>query len=364
QSGLVRPDWEHIIVATYAAIFLTGVVLFSFASRIASALIVLFAAASFLFSGPGPGPLVQWIVRIRHNYVQLRTPLTECPPVFQEFDRACYPEGWTRILKRAASYLQERSRPGDYMAVFPYQTIFGIASRRTAAGGMMESYLASGEYLSRADIVGLERAAAPAGLYVLDGKYAGAIDNVSSFTRSPEVWLWMFRHYRSEREVSGRIVGLKRDDSRAARITMQLRPLNIASHSYPIRARSSQVDLGNPAWPGHGADFLRLCLTVRYSPWWKLRKPALLMLQIERPDAIYWKAFLVQPNVSSEVWFYPGEEDELAQYFDAEENHWRLGARPPITGLRLLVTPFDWVSVQPDLIEVQAADAVSFEMSP
>lgn len=365
QAALVRPDWEHIIVSTYAPIFLTGVVLFSFASRTASAFTVLFAVACFLFSGPGPGPLVQWVVRVHHNYLQLRSPLTRCPPNFQEFDRACYVEGRTRVLKSAASYLQERSGPGDYMTVFSYETIFGIASRRTAAGGVMESYLASGEYLSRVDIAGLERAAAPAGLYILDGKYAGAIDNVSSFTRSPEVWLWMFRHYRSERQVFSGIFGLQRDDSRAAHITMQLQPLNIALRSYPIHARSSQVDLGNPVWPGDRADFLRLRLNVHYSPWWKLRKPALLLLEIEHPDAIYdQKAFLVEPNVSSEVWFYPGDEAELAQYFDSDEKRWRLGPRTPITGLRLLVMPFDWVSVQPDAIEVQAADAVSFGMTP
>jgi|SRR5271166_335 len=43
QSGLVRSDWGHIVVSTYAAVFLAGVVLFSFASRTATAFAVLFA---------------------------------------------------------------------------------------------------------------------------------------------------------------------------------------------------------------------------------------------------------------------------------------------------------------------------------
>ena len=365
QSGLVRPDWEHIVVSTYAAIFLSGVVLFSFASRTAYVFMALFGAASFVFSGPGPGPLVQWVVRVRHNYSQLRSPLTECPPLFQEFDRACYPERMTRNLRKAANYIQQRSGPDDDMTVFSYQTMFAFASRRTAAGGVMEAYLASGKYLSQVDIAGLERATAPVGLYLLDRQYAGAVDNVSSFTRSPEVWLWTFRHYRSEGQAGSGIFGLERDDSRAARISMRVQPLQLPLRSYPIRARSLQVvDLGRPAQPGN-ADFLRLRLTAHYSPWWKVRKPALLMLEIEHPDGIYGsKTFLVEPNVSSEVWFYPGDEAELAQYFSADAKQWRAGVRPPINGLRVLVMPFDWVSIQPQAIELEAADLVSFEMSP
>jgi len=365
QSGLVRPDWEHIVVATYAALFLTGVVLFSFSSRTAYVLMALFAVASFILSGPGPGPLVQWIVRVRHNYRQVTNPMTECPPLFQEFDRACFVEGRTRILKKAANYVQARSAPKDAMTVFSYQTIFAVASQRTAAGGLVESYLASGQYLSHVDIAGLQRANAPAGLYLLDSQYAGAVDNVSSFTRSPEVWLWTFQHYRSEGEVAGGIFGLRRDDSRAARIAMHAQPLNLALRSYPIRARNAHVDLGSTAWPAAGADFLRLRLTVHYGAWWRLRKPALLMLEIEHPDAIYEsKTFLIEPNVSSEVWLYPGDETQLAQYLDADENQWRVGPRSSIIGLQLLVMPYDWVSVQPDAVEVQAADAITFDLKP
>lgn len=304
-----------------------------------------------------------WVAR--HNYAQLQTPLTQCPFGFREFDRVCYPGELTRILATTAAYLQERSRPTDYMAVFPYQTIFGIASRRNVAGGVMQTYLVSGEYLSRVDIAGLERAAAPAGLYLPNGEYSGAVDDVSNFTRSPEVWLWMFRHYRSEQEVFRGIFGLQRDDSRAARTAMQLQPLSVAARSHPIDTRSSRLDLGDPTWPSDGADFLRLRLTVRYSLWWKLRKPALLMLEIERADSSHdRKPFLMEPNVSSEVWFYPWDDAELAQYFDPNETQWRLGPRPPITHLRLLVMPFDWVSVQPDVIEVQSADAVRFSLTP
>ena len=52
----------------------------------------------------------------------------------------------------------------------------------------------------------------------------------------------------------------------------------------PVRERSATVDLGDPAGPIDGADFLRLRLTVRYGPLWKLRKPERLQLEITRAD--------------------------------------------------------------------------------
>ncbi len=328
QSGLVRSDRGHIVVAVYAMVFLAGVVLFSFPSRIASALALLLAvAASTLFGEP---PILPSI--IRSNCSQITRPLTECPVGSREFDRVCYPVEFARILQTTTGYQQEHSGPGDYMAVFPYQTIFGVAARRKAAGGVMQSYLASGEYLSRVDLAGLERAAPPAGLYLPDGEYSDPVDGIPNFTRSPEVWLWMFGHYRGAQELFPGVVGLQRDDSRAARVAIRLQPLHLAARSYPIRTRSSTVDLGDPAWPVDGADFLRLRVTVRYSPWWRLRKPALLMLEIERADSSHdRKKFVVEPNVPSEVWFYPWDDADLSHYFDPNENQWRLGPRPPIT---------------------------------
>ncbi len=53
--------------------------------------------------------------------------------------------------------------------------------------------------------------------------------------------------------------------------------------------------------------------------------------------------------MSSEVWFYPWNQADLADYFAADESRWRSGPRPAITHLRLLVTPLDWVSAKPEL---------------
>jgi hypothetical protein len=361
QGGLVRSYLLHIVGAVYVIVFVTGVVLFSFASRAGSALALLFAVPCSLFLGEPP----LLLPAIRQNYVHLGDRLTECPRGFREFDRVCYPAEFTGILQTTATYLQQRAEPRDFIAIFPYQTIFGIASRRNVAGGVMQTYLVSGAYLSQVDIAGLERAAAPAGLFLPDGDQSRLIDGVPNFTRSPEVWLWMFRHYRGEKELVPGIFGLQRDDSRAARITSQSRPLNAGLQTYPVRKRSSTLDLGAIVWPFDGADFVRLRIKVHYSLWWKLRKPARLVLEIEHADRSYErKPFIVEPNVYSEVWFYPWDDAELAPFFDAEETHWRTGSRPAVTRLRLLVMPLDWVSVQPDVIEVESADSVKFGMAP
>lgn len=359
QGGLVRSYLLHIVGAVYVMVFLTGVVLFSFSSRAGTTLAVLFALSCSLFLGESPlllGPI--------QNYVHWGNRLTECPRGFREFDRVCYPEEFTRILQTTSTYLQQSSGPNDFIVIFPYQTIFGIASRRSVAGGVMQTYLVSGPYLSQVDIAGLERAAAPAGLFFPDGDQSRLIDGVPNFTRSPEVWLWMFRHYRAEQEPVPGILGLRRDDSRAPRVTSDSRPLNATLQNYPVRKRSSVLDLGQIAWPSDGADFVRLRMKVDYSLWWKLRKPARLVLEIEHADGSHdRKPFLVEPNVSSEVWFYPWDDSELAAYFDSEEAHWRTGSRPAVTRLRLLVMPFDWVSVQPDAVELQSVDAVKFSLS-
>ena len=243
----------------------------------------------------------------------------------------------------------------------------------------MQAYTASGPYLAQLEIAGLERAAPPIGLYLPDLDFHDLseedlihwrnldlslpVDGVANFTRTPEVWFWLVRHYRLEQPLSTGVFGLQSDLSRAARITMQPRALGLPPVTYPVRQRSSVVDLGSPDWPS-GADFLRLRLTVTYSFLWKLRKPERMQLEITRADGsrdFQW--FVLQPNVSNEAWFYPWRPPDLVRYFDADESHWRASPRPAITRLRLLATPLDWVSQQPSEIAVEAVDAVRLTLS-
>ena len=375
QSALVRSDYGHVVIASFAMVVLAGVILFSLKSRLSWVAFLVAIACSLLFAQPGfrPSTVSRLVEQVRH-------PLTECPAGFREFDRACFSPEFTGMLQSASSFLGRHSGPQDHVVVFPYQTKFGIASGRNVAGGLMQPYTASGRYLSQLEVAGLERVPAPAGLYLPDADMRDLsnrdlihwrnldlslpVDGTYNFTRTPELWFWMLRHYRAEQQLSSGVVGLLRDDSRAARISMQPRSLSLVTQNFPIRERSSAIDLGVPDWPA-GSDFLRLRLTARYGIWWKLRKPERMQMEITRADGsseLRW--FVIQPNVSSEIWFYPWSPPDLVRYLDADESRWRTAPRPAITRLRILATPLDWVSVAPDAIVLEAADAVRIDMSP
>ncbi len=375
QSALVRSDLGHVVIAAFGMVCLAGTILFSLEPGGFSTLAVLLAiACSMLFSRPAfrPSTVIRLVEQVRH-------PLTECPAGFREFDRGCFAPEFTAMLQAASSYLGQHSEPQDRIVVFPYQTKFGIASHRNVAGGLMQAYTASGPYLSQLEIAGLESAPAPAGLYLPDVDMRNLseadlvhwrnldlslpVDGTYNFTRTPELWFWMLQHYRSEGQVSAGVFSLLRDDSRATQISVLPQPLGLAAQTYPIHERNSVMDLGVPDWPS-GADFLRLRLTVRYGFWWKLRKPERLQLEITRADGsseLRW--FIAQPNVPTDVWFYPWSPPDLAHYLDADESRWRTTPRPSITRLRIQATPLDWVSLEPDAIVVEAADAVRFKMS-
>ncbi|MGC2112121.1 MAG: hypothetical protein WA655_21565 [Candidatus Korobacteraceae bacterium] len=376
QSALVRSDIGHVIIGESAMVLFVSMILFALAGRASAVGVLAVIAGCVLFSRPifRPSSLTRVVS-------QLRNPVTECPPGYSEFDRACYQEALTpQMLSAASTFLQSHSGPDDSIFVFPYQTMLGLASHRSVAGGLMQAYTASGPYLSQLEIAGLEHENVPAALYFPDADLSHwrradvarwsrnylsiPVDGIPNFTRTPEVWFWMLRHYRSEQELTPGVVGLQRDDSRATRISMQVQPLALPARTYAIDKRVSTIDLGSPVWPS-GFDFIRLRLTVRYPVWWKLRKPERLQLEIIRADGTRdFQWMVVPPNAVTEVWFYPWDAPELAAYFDADQSRWRLNSRSPITGLRLWATPLDWVSQQPEAITIHAADAVRLTMSP
>ncbi len=375
QSALVRSDYGHVVIACFAMVLLAGAILFSFDSRpLSLSLAVAAVVASAVVSQPAfllSTPI--------HLFQQVRHPLTQCPMGFQEFDRGCFAPEFTAMVQSAAGYLGQHSAPDQRIVVFPYQTKFGIAAQRTIAGGLVQAYTASGPELSRLEITGLESAPAPAGLYLPDPDMAHLserglvhwrnldlslpVGGVYNFTRTPEVWFWMLQHYRASGQASIGVYGLLRDDSRASRISMTVQTLGLPARIYPTHQRSSVVDVGVPDWPP-GADFLRLRLRVNHGFWWKLRKPERMQLEISRADGsseLRW--FVIQPNASMDVWFYPWGPPDLVRYLDADESEWRSGRRPAITSLRILATPYDWVSVAPEAVVIEAADAVRINLN-
>jgi len=369
QSGLVRSDYNHIVPGVYPLVFFSGVILFSFASRRASAAAAIGAvAASLLFAPPLPEFRP---ASIHFRLARTLHPGTSCPDGYREADQACFPVAFADTLQTMASYLQQHSGERDAVLIYPYQFMFAVAARRDVAGDVEQSFLANGSYLSRFEIAGMERANAPVGLFFRDAtprEYTSPtlslpIDEVSNFTRTPEVWFWVFRNYRADQALAPGVVGLLRDDSRAAGISMQEYPLALPARSYPIRQPSATIDLGAPQWPIGGADFLRLRMKVSYSPLWKLRKPERLQLEITRADGSRTlRSFVAEPNVESEVWFYPWDEADLMRYFDADESRWRSSFRPAITELRLIVSPLDWFSQKAESVRIEATDAVRFSV--
>jgi hypothetical protein len=374
QSAIVRSDIGHVIIGEFPLIFFSGAILFSFEGYASVVAAIAAIALSMLLSHPVIRP--SSVLRL---YSQLQNPMTNCPAGYSEFDRACYLEALTpQMLNAGSNFLSRNSTREESVFVFPYQTMLGLAAGRNVAGGLMQAYTASGPNLARLEISGLEGKSVPAALYFTDPDYrhmseaevkrwsrnylSVPVDGIPNFTRTPEVWFWMMRHYRMEGQLSPGVVGLLRDDSRASRIQLQAQPLGLPQRSYTISQRSSSTDIGAPNMPA-SFDFIRLRMTVRYPIWWKLRKPERLQLEITRADgsrAVQW--FLAQPNVSNELWFYPWEQPELANYFSADETQWRAAPRSSIVQLRVLATPLDWVSQQPDVITVEAADAVKLKM--
>jgi hypothetical protein len=376
QSALVRADYVHIVLSCFVLIFLAGTALFAFESPAISMVAVVAALlCSIYFADIAFRPS-----DITRSFAQLRNPLTACPSELSEFDRGCFAPAFTGMLRASANYLQQHAAASDSIVVFPYQTLFGIAARRNVAGGLMQAYTASGAELSQVEITGLQEASATAGLYLPDPDYkhwSGSaidywrslglslpVDGVDNLTRTPEVWFWLLHHYRSDQQLAPGVFGLQRDDSRISRIQLQAQPLGVGKQTCLVTDSNSSLDLGQVTWPD-GADLLRLHLTVRYSFLWKLRKPELMQLAISHANGnenVHW--FVLAPNVATDIWIYPWDQSELARYFDADQSKWHSGPHSPVTHLRLLATPVDWLSQTPSAIEVESAEAVRVTMSP
>jgi len=357
QSGLVRSDMEHIAIAIFPMVFFIGTLLFACGSGALSTILVLTAmGGSWLLGGPSPlfSP-----GDIASRYSRAWRPVSECPVGMGEFSGACFPSSFTDVLRATAGYLQQQTGPRQPILVFPYQTLFGMAANREVAGGLMQTYLASGSYLSQLEIRGLERSSPPVGLFLPPGDLSDPIDGVSNFTRSPEVWFWIAQHYREDREVAPGVLGLVRIKDRPIRFDMVAQPIGPPSISYRIHKRSVRLDIGATGWPADGSDFLRLRLTIHYGVCLTLRKPQRLQLEMTRSDGSHeLRSFVVPPNVSSDVWIFPWNEEGLAAYFLATEAQWRSNPRPSISYLRLWVSPLDWVSCVPESLDIEAVDAV------
>ena len=363
QSSLVRSDYGHIIIGMYPMIFLCGAIAIDevrSAPLLSMGLPIAVAIATVVLAHPYPlflpGSVAAQLRQVIH-------PTLRCPDGLEEFDHACFSLKDAALVRSVSAYVRANTAPGNSIAVFPYETAFGLTSRRQIAGGVLQSYLINGLYLTNLELAGLRQASPPIALYFPDGVISFAIDGVPNFARSPDVWFYLLRHYRFEGNPVSGVVGLVADGSREARLTLSQDKIADARPLVRISKRSTLLDLGTVTWPTAGADFLRLKLRVDYPLWWRLRKPSCLTMQMSFADGSQKSVqFVVEPNRSSDVWVYPWDDKEMGRYFLPDESQWRLENRPALVRLELLITPFDWISVRPRSVSIESVEGVRISL--
>ena len=365
QTALVRSDHGHVVMGIFPMVFLCGAIVLDKAeddSRLLAIALPLVAVLTTLFLAH---PFAMFVPRsMASRWQQIVRPMPSCLAGMQEFDRACFPSSDAELLAAVSSYVRTNTSPSDPIAVFPYETAFGVASRRQVAGGLLQSYLVNGPYLTGLEVDGLRRAAPPSALYLRDGAVSIPIDGVPNFTRSPDLWFYWLRHYRAQGSPAAGVIGLTREDVGDARLTLREETMATETLSIAINQRSTSIDLGAVGLPTPGADFLKMRLRVAYPFWWRLRKPSRLTLQMSFADGSQKSIqFVVEPNRTSEVWVYPWDDQNLGRYFYNEALGWRQTQHASLTRLQLLITPFDWISVAPSTIRLESIQAVSLSLN-
>jgi len=364
QSGFVRADHAHVLRCLYPMVFLCGAILIGGIgpSRVVSAatltIVVIVtlvqAHASTLYL---PNQVLTQVKQLIH-------PMIACPEGYQEFDHACCLPVDAQLFTKVSAYVRQHTASGEPILVFPYQNLFGVMSRRTVAGGVLQGYLADGDYLTELDLVGLRKAKPALGLYFPDGVHTVLLDGVPSLTRSPRLWFYLLRHYRSERSPESGVLGLVRDETRDQRLALAEEKMTDPLPTVWVTNSRGSIDFGSIHWPAAGADFLKFRFRVNYSYWWRMRKPSALTLVMSFADgrrkAIH---FVVEPNHDSEIWVYPWDEAELGGYFSGDESRWPAGNRSPLTNLTLIVTPIDWISVVPESVSVGEVNAIRLNLN-
>lgn len=363
QNGLVRSDHGHVLIGIYPMVFFCGVIvvdrfnlgpLSAGVSAVGIVIVTLVVAAPCPMFRPG-----DVLSRVR----QIRTPVLDCPEGSQLLDQACFSPSDAQLLTSVSGFVNSEAKPKERISVFPYQTAFGVLSRRQLAGGVMQGYLANGPYLTGLEIRGLQNAKPGVALYLPDGLTSEVLDGVPNFTRNPELWLYYLRHYRSAVALELGTIGLLRDDRRGSRVLISSQPIGDSITAVEVRRRSTTIDLGPVRWPSEGADFLKLRLRVDYPWWWRLRKPSCLTLQMFFADGSQRSLqFVLEPNHITDIWVFPWDGEEMGGYFAADEVQWRTRDRPLPTEVKVQITPFDWISVVPNTVAIESIEAIRVDL--
>lgn len=365
QTAVVRSDWIHVLWGLFPTVALAVAALLGATTQSANWLRV--QGPTFLALGLTTifGGLVLSHDQGLAALVWSAGTHSSCPPDTYYLDQTCLPALDFRRLNLVSSAIGTRVAASDPILVYPYENIFGVVARRRVAGGVLQNYTAGGKYLTDKQLDALQQHKPPVGIYSADGYafWPWLVDGVSNFTRTPEVWLYLQRHYKREAEPEQGVLLLRRDESRQTRWRLGERELAAPRVIYPLK-RGILIDLGAlEPWP-ENADFLKLKLTVGYAIWWQILKPSRLTVDVQLADGTHKiTPVVVQPNQASEIWIYPWHETQLTRYFSDNPVDWRDPAlATPVSRLALRVTPIDWLSVIPSSIRVESVEAVGLAL--
>lgn len=360
QSCIVRSTWRNVTLGLFPVIAFTfSFLLGSLSSRqdrfftgipplIALACTVVFAASPYdVFS-----PVKVW-------QAARTSTVSTCTPGKQLIDQACLPADDFLQLNAASRFLRDHAAPSESVMIFPFENIYGDVAGRFVAGGVLQSYVAADDFTLRLYLNGVERAHPVLAIYSADYLGSWTVDGVPHFTRNPEVWLYLHRHFHRVANLEQGILGLVRDEQRAGRWHLETMRLPVASVRQPIEEGRliplAQLD----QWPQQDVDFLKLRIQVRFPLWWRFLKPATMRLFLKRADgSVKARRVVGRPNHKHELWIYPWNEAELMNYFFESPSDWRkTGKHSPITEVSVRFDREDWAAVLPTEVELEGLEA-------
>ena len=303
-----------------------------------------------IFSGPNH-------LFIPGNFLQNRSAITgihQCPQGLYEIDGVCLPVTDYVRLRTVRDYLTDHTRDSDAVGIFPYQAIYAFVARRRMAGELVQNYISAGDYLSTRQMASLEQARPPAAIFAAEPWQSTPLIGVSNFTRVPRIWLYWQRWYRNDLVAFPGLLILHRDEERGGRWKMTSTSLLPG----PLEGRGAQ-EITVPAKFGGDIDFVKIDIKVEYPLWWKLLRPSGIVIRVRFENGAEKSLnAIAQPDRPYEIWIYPWEQAQLANYFAPSPSQWRGGARPEIESLSLRAEPRDWIAVAPSQITIQDVQAV------
>ena len=356
QLILVCPETLHVATGLFPWIALScALLLGATESRLSVLRLVISLTVIFVltaaFSGPNhlfaPGNLGQDRSAI--------TSVHSCPQGLYEIDGVCLKLNNFVELKTVRDFLVQHTNDSDSIGIFPYQSVYTFMARRSAAGEVVQHYITAGDYLNQRQMASLERARAPWAIYAAEPWQSQPCNGVTNFTRNPRIWLYWQRWYSDNFDALPGLLVLRRDEERGKR--WQMTSTSILPH--PVQGGGDD-EIALPAGSfGDDLDFIKIDVRVEYPMWWKLLRPSTLVakLRFENGDEKTLEV-IAQPNHADEIWLYPWEQAQLANYFSSSPGQWRSGARPRIQSLSLRSERMDWIGVQPSRIKIQDVQMV------